>query len=574
LSIALSDSVSTFRCPAAQLTLTPSLQRGNGWTTPLASGPAPTVVTTGGATTLTVVRDVPEERQFVTIATAYDDLPAIFVTTRLRVTKETKAQYYFLQSSLPCDQYVTAGGPVTLDKRDWTTLPWQPWWYVARHRGGVAILPTNVAGCAPSKGSALFFHALPKGAPLCVGDSLDAGFGLAGVSDAPAAAELCRRAQAKGVAALQPWLRPDEKVDFGSPAPPWLREAEVYNLYYRPAAQWTEAVVSTKLKGFPLIVGSTPDAAALARCHRQGVKVLYYVCCTCLLDTDLQVKSGGRIYSEWSECVDSGSRDLKDHPDWVCIDKDGHPQHDAWGMAHGHKGLLNTCLHQSGLREAVLREVRLLMALGYDGVFVDLAGPTVECYGDKCGKHTHEHPEWSNTQAYEELLKAIYAEVKRFGPDRVVMQNTCTGIIDSHWASCDSQMLEAVPFGEGSTKLSLSPPEMRWTTLRQAAAVAAGKIPVILPYFGGVADIEAVKSAAMASYAWARVSGFLWADAFGLTDIKGLEGFGRQLYGQRTGSPTAPVASEEQGLSRRFKTGQWRLEFGPTGDPKGTFTAD
>jgi hypothetical protein len=438
----------------------------------------------------------------------------------------------------------------------------------------VEILPTNVGGRAPGDGSSLFLHALPKGAQLSVGDSLDASFGLAAVPDSHAAAELYRQVKAKHVAALQPWLRPDEKVSYGQPAPQWLRDAEIYNLYYHPTAQWTDEVVSTKLKSFPLIIGSTPDPAALARCHRQGIKVLHYVVFTCLLDTELQIKNGGKVYSEWTESIDNGARDLKNHPDWVCIDKNGNPQHDAWGMEHGHKGLLNTCLHQKGLREAALRQVRMLMELGYDGVFIDLAGPTVECYGDKFGKHKHEHPEWNNTQAYEDLLKAIYAEVKRFGKDRIVMQNTCTGFIRSHWASCDSQMLEAAPFGEGSTKPGMTPPEMIWTTLRQADAVKAGKVPVILPYFGGVSDLDAVKSAALTSEAWARVSGFLWADALTLQNIKGLEDFSRDLYSQQTGSPTGPLVFDESGLSRQFKTGKWRLLFSPTGGAKGAFVPD
>ncbi|MEI6501155.1 MAG: putative glycoside hydrolase, partial [Armatimonadota bacterium] len=371
------------------------------------------------------------------------------------------------------------------------------------------------------------------------------------------------QARSRQVAALQPWLRPDEKWDYGKPAPAWLRDAEVYNLYYRNAAQWTDEVVSTKLKGFPLIVGSTPDPAALERCHRQGIKLLHYVVYTCLLDTALQVKEGGQVYSEWTESVDNESRDLKNHPDWVCLDKDGKAQHDAWGMEHGHKGLLNTCLHQRGLREAAVRQVRMLMERGYDGVFIDLAGPTVECYGDKLGKHQHEHPEWSNTQAYEELLKAIYGEVKRFGDDRIVMQNTCTGIIQSHWASCDSQMLEAVPYAAGSTALRMTAPELLWTTLRQADAVKAGKVPVILPYFGGVADLQAVKAAALNSYAWARVSGFLWADGFGLGDLKGLESFSRELYSKRTGKPTGPLTFDEHGLRRPFKDGLLRFDVPP-----------
>lgn len=194
--------------------------------------------------------------------------------------------------------------------------------------------------------------------------------------------------------------------------------------------------VRSKLKVFPCISGRTPDKAALEKCHRNGIRLTHYVCYTCLLDTEQQVREGGSVYSEWSESIDCETRDLKDHPDWKCMDKDGNVQEDAWGQSFHHPGLLNTCLHQPGLHEAAVRQVTILMEAGYDGVFVDLAGPTVECYGPKFGKHDHEHPDWPNTQAYEELLRKICETVKSYGEDRIVIQNTCVSLMPSHWAWC------------------------------------------------------------------------------------------------------------------------------------------
>lgn len=566
LSVALADGTMTFTGGGAQFDIRPNLQLGTGFTLPSPATKTPQVLQSKAATALQVTFPVAEARELEITARGYDRLPVIFVTTKLRVLDHSRAQYYYLQTSLPCTEYLGAGPdqPVqlSLDTSVWDSMAWRPWWFIPRETGGVAILPTNVGGRAPGPSSAIFLHALPRGELLSVGDSLEASFGLAAAPDAQTAEDVYRLARERQVAELQPWLR-EETWNYGKPAPRWLREAEMYNLYYRPAAQWTEEVVANKLKGFPFIIGSTPDRAALERCHRHGIKLLHYVVYTCLLDTALQVKEGGQVYSEWTESIDHENRDLAKHPDWVCISQDGNIQHDAWGMEHGHKGLLNTCLHQPGLREAAVRQVRMLMEAGYDGVFIDLAGPTVECYGPKFGQHTHPHADWSNTQAYEALLRDIYRTVKQFGNDRVVMQNTCTGILQSHWATTDGQMLEAYPYGVGSTELRVPSAELRWRIFRHAEAVKRGKVIVALPYFGGVSDLEAVKQAAETSYAWTRIGGFLWADAFGLQDTKGLEDWSREFYARRAGKALGPVVGEDQLLMRDFDSEQAWLDIAP-----------
>lgn len=574
LTAARADATVTFRGRGQEFTLRPRLQLGSDWTAPLPSAAPALTERDRGTVRVRLSYPVPEDRRLTVTLTACEGVPAVFLTTRLEVLRDARAQYYFLQSSLPCPGYEVAAGSgdaaaaaqhsvrLALDPGKWDALRWADWWFVPRGASGIVLLPTNVGGRAPGEGSALYLHALPRNALLGAGDGLEVNVGLAAVPDAVAAAQVSAAAQARRVAVLRPWEARPARVDYGAPAPAWLRKAEVYNLYYRNAALWTPEVVESRLRGFPLIVGSTPDTAALQRCHERGLKLLHYVVYTCLLDTKQQVAGGGQVYSEWSESADCESRDLADHPDWVCLDTEGKPVHDAWGLAHGHPGLLNTCLHQPGLRRAAVHQVELLMQRGYDGVFIDLAGPTVECHGAALGQHRHEHPDWSNTRAYEELLAEIYAAVKRYGSDRIVMQNTCTGLLDSHWASCDSQMLEAVPYAEGSLDQRLTPPEFRWYALRQQPAVQAGKVPVVLTYFGGAPEAAAVQAAAETSYAWARLSGFLWADAFGLQDLPGLAEWSRRFYARRLGAPRGPVAETADGLVRQFAEGTVRLHLG------------
>lgn len=558
LAASLDSAALTLRAPGGDITLQPNLQLDQGWTQPEPASEALQWDRRAERVQVTITYPVARSRRFTVLLSAYAGVEAVFATSRLQVLDEARGQYYYWQSSLSGDHYLCPGpeGVSRVDYKvdEWDSMPWRDWWFVPRGEGGTAILPTTVAGRAPGQGGGIFLHAVPRSSLIDPTTSLDAGFGLAFVDDASAAEALSRTARQTKVAALDPGSLPAEPLDYGRPAPEWLREAEVYNLYYRDRAQWTDQNVEDKLKGFPLIVGSTLDKVALDRCHARGIRLLHYVVYTCLLDTEHQVKEGGKVYTEWSESLGNETRDLKDHPDWVCIDKEGKIQHDGWGQEHGHPGLLNTCLHQRGLKEAAVRQVRMLMELGYDGVFIDLSGPTVECYGDELGKHTHPRPEWTNTQAYEDVLRAIYGAVKSFGDDRIVMQNTCTGILPSHWAYCDSQMLEAFPYGAESAALRQPWSELQWHMTRQAEAVAHGKVPVVLPYFGaGTAD--QMRNAALLSRAYTAMAGFLWADALGLRDVAAAQPLSQEIYAARLGAPTGTVQRARGATYRAFERG-------------------
>lgn len=565
LTIALADARLNFRGNGQDLSLHVNLQQADGWTPPQPATEKPHTVKGTGFLQVSIKYPVSEQREFYLGASAHATVPGLYVTSRLRVLDQTRGQYYYWQSDLTADHYFAPGqsGPTrTKFKLDaWDGLPWRQWWFIPRGATGLAILPTNDGGRPPGPAGCLFLHALPRSNTISPGDTLDASFGLAAVADAKAAAAVAQKAYAAGLGALAPWSMAEQKWDYGKPAPQWLRDAEIYNLYYRNAAQWTDENVNNKLKGHPFIIGSTPDVAALERCHKAGVRLLHYVVYTCLLDTEMQVREGGRVYSEWTESVDNENRDLAKHPDWVCITAAGTIQKDAWGQEHGHKGLLNTCLHQRGLQDAAVRQVRILMERGYDGVFIDLAGPVPECYGPKYGKHTHPQNR-TNTQAYQELLQRLYDEVKRHGNDRVVIQNTCTALLPSQWVSCDSQMLEAFPYGAGSTNLRATVPELRWQRLRHAEAIRRGKVPVLLAYFGGE-DKEQIKRAALLSHAYARAAGFLWADGLGLLDIPGLEDLAKSLYATRTGPPTAPAQELDGVLTRKLTRGSVAANLNP-----------
>ena len=560
LSVSLTDAELHLASPQGDCVVTPSLQRGDGWTKPTRATLKPRIVTDVRGLEALITYPVAEEREFVLRIEARRGVVGFFVTSRLKVLTGTRGQYYFWQTNLHPDRY-SAPGPqgareIPFRLKEWDPLPWREWWYLPGVTGGVAMLPTNVAGRCPGEGGGVFLHALPRSTTLCPGESLEARFGLAGVKDAAAAAALSAQARGARIAALDPCgeARRPSGVDYGTPAPKWLREAEIYNLYYRSAPDWTDEVVRTKLAGFPFISGSTPDKAALDRCHKAGVKLTHYIVYTCLLDTAMQVREGGKVYSEWFESLNNETRDLKDHPDWVCIDAKGGIQKDAWGQSFHHPGLLNTCLHQQGLHEAAVRQTKMLMGLGYDGVFIDLAGPTVECYGPKFGKHTHTDGKATNTEAYQALLREVYRAAKGSGSDRIVIQNTCTATQANQWSYTDAQMLEAFPFGEGSGDLRSTWPEMQWIAARCAEAVKRGKVVVLLPYLGGAPPEKLIRNA-LFSLAYAEMSDFLWADALSLEAAKGCEVPARELYRARLGRRTAEPKRVGEALYCAFEKG-------------------
>jgi hypothetical protein len=562
LCASLANATLTLKSPQGQWIMQPALQQGNGWTTPSHADGEPRLHRTADRVAVEIRYPAADQRRFTLKLEACAGVPAVFVTSRLEVLADPRNQYYFWGTSFSPTHQVSPGahGFQRMDfgeGKTWNTIPWNRWWFLDSAHGGLAIFPTNCGGRGPGKQGCLTLNALPHSRILAPGDSLDARFGVAGAGSAEVVEKLWAAVEARKIAAVTPWTddAPAGEV-YGKPAPKWLRDAEICNFYYRPAAQWTDEVVKKSLSRFPLIVGSTPDKAALEKCHKAGIRLLHYVCYTCLLDTDMQVREGGNVYSEWSESKDCQSRDLKNHPDWICIDAHGKIQKDAWGQDHHHPGLLNTCLHQKGLRDAPVRHVRLLMEMGFDGLFIDLAGPTVECYGPRFGKHKHEAPNQSNTEAYEELMRAIYHAVKQYGDDRIVMQNTCTSIVPSHWAYCDAQLLEAYPYNDTSQDLTVTWPELWWNGNRHGRAVAHGKIPVIMPYFPKLPDEKAWQAASV-SLAYARLFGFLWADGFTLQDVLGNRA--DAVYRLRLGQPSALWQRSGDTLWRGFPAGNVTL---------------
>lgn len=253
-----------------------------------------------------------------------------------------------------------------------------------------------------------------------------------------------------------------------------------------------------------------------------------------LLNTEIEAKARGRVYYEWTQAVDHDALDLVNHPDWICIDKDGKDVPSIWGSNNGHPGLFYTCFHQQGLHDAALAQVRKLMEMGADGVFIDNAGPVAECFGAQFGKH--RHPETgSNTKMYQRLQQEVYELVKSFGTDRIVMINS--GIIPEQWAWSDAQMWESCICGAGTAERMQEWIELEYEGRIHAEAVRHGKVPVILSYLD------------------ARLYGFPWADWFTLSKTDHDKRLAKATYVARLGKPLGPPKQSGKVWYREFEKG-------------------
>lgn len=556
VSINLGNAVVTLDSPYGTYQFVPFLSHRNEWVQPSRTSGAPAISRQNGSVRVEVTFPVEGERTFTLQVDAYKGIPAVFVTSWLRVVSGPRPEYYFWNIDHTFDHYWASKSGRTsrieADKSKWSELGFNDWFFLPGKSGGLALFSRGEIGRAPGQDGCPHIWALPRSKYLALGSSMDAGFGIAGVRDADETDRLWSSIRARKIPALS--RIPDKLtgVDYGRPAPLWLQQAESYNGFYQAKPAWDRRNIREKLSRFPLIVGVPHDKAVIDRCHRAGIRVIAYVNYMELLDTEVETKAKGRIYYEWLQSAEHESLDIARHRDWVCIGENGEEVKSVWGSNHGHPGLFYTCFHQAGLQQAALGQVRAIMEMGADGVFIDNAGAVADCCGDRFGRHPHPDPSMNNTQMYELLQRRIYELVKSFGEDRIVMQNS--GIIPSHWAYCDAQMWEACVWGNGTPGRMQEWEELEYAGTEAEEAVKRGKTVVLLSYLDAAPKGEAVDRALYA-YCYARLFGFLWADWFGFEETPGCTEPAHDLYSVRLGRPVSSIKRSKDAIYRVFEHG-------------------
>lgn len=522
LTVALADAALQLDTPYGSRDLVVNISSPSGWVQPSQAVSPPKIYRGKDSVAALMTFDVPNDRKLVLHVDAYPGIDAVFVKSSITGLYGGVSDCCFWAWSETLDSYIT---PTMSGPQERKTLPkttrfdYSDWVFLPGPTGGLAVLTNGVVGYLPGEP---FISALPKSRFLHPGETLDIGFGLAGLSDASEAAALSRLARGKPIPALKRAnIRAQAKTDYGVPAPGWLRNADMYNGSY---GDWSNDLI--------------------AKAHMSGARAIVRVDYTRLPNSETQPPATDKLDMP-DEADPDGLLDLAGHPDWVCIDSQGNPR-------ESEPGLSNTCLHQADLRHAALTHVCNIMNLGADGIFLDNAVPVRECCGPQFGKHTHSNPDATNTDAFEALAREIYKLVKSFGDDKIVVHNS--GIAPSHWSYCDAQMWEGFRFDKGASEPVNEWSELQYAAEEHADAVRHGKVPVVLTYWGSM-PADQCKSGALYTYAFTRLYGWLMADWFDLTLSPENQNLAKAIYTVRLGKPLGDAKPAGDALYRVFEKG-------------------
>lgn len=532
-----------------------NLKSGDDWKVVGLPGEQKILDLPSGEKSLEIIYPIPENRDFVLNVQTFAEGGALVVGKIINRGSGVKTEYYFWDWQNFSKEYSGEFGTAQNNPNIWSNCISSPWYYLpVDDESGLAMAtPYGTIGRSPGETAINFHRPLLGTYDIKPGQAYVNGFAVKMVSN-PEEAKVW--AMDSAVREKLPPQITAGAIDYGPQAAPgWVVNAPIAGGWYRPSTHgdfWSEDFVSKTLVQLPFVIGSQPTPTVLERFHRHGGKLIYYVIYVELLNTQKQVAGDRGVYPEWYESVLSNERDLANHPEWVCIDEKGKERWSVFGQQCNHPGLFYTCFHQEDLQAAALRQIRRLMEMGYDGIFVDLAAPVQPCFGDKFGVHQHAEPEKSNTEKYYELLDAIYREVKSFGNDRIVILN---GGVEANFPRADVVMWETIMYDYHLSKDEWvqSPEELVALGLRYRDAEAAGKklMPLVYLNRGENLDEQDMIHRAVCSYAYTICFNFCWTDYMSLYEV--LPEFAQKLYQLDLGKPA--------GQSKRLDNGLWYRDF-------------
>jgi len=307
-------------------------------------------------------------------------------------------------------------------------------------------------------------------------------------------------------------------------APGWLNDAEVCNGWYR---QWTDEAIAA-MRDVPFVIGVPLDKKVIEKAHGQGTRVLVYV-------TFYQMPPG-RTYQ---------NADISEHADWNVIHPDGTEGISVFDSTDN-PGWRTVCPNSPGYRKYVLEYTKFVMDQGADGLFIDNGHPDVTCEAPKFRRHEHIYPGKDNIYAYRELLKDVRALVKRYGEDKIIIVNP--GEPRKAWVgACDGQMFESYICTHAADHRWHDEARLVKTQKEWGPLAEQGNALVALSYIGHTSNPP--REDAFYCYAWARLSGFIWADWFTAKDVA------RALYKVRLGEATGPMTTGDGFYMRGFERG-------------------
>ncbi|BDI33588.1 hypothetical protein CCAX7_56390 [Capsulimonas corticalis] len=563
-TVSLSNARIELKTPGKTYHLKTSIIQDGAWVEPTAPAGAPAVHQDDKGTNVEIVYPVTGNRQFILDVSAYKDLPGIYLVSKLKSLGALHSDYFFWswEGNGKTPEVPGAVGPVAreTDPATYDRIGAYDWVYLPEDTGGLALFSKQTVGFGPSTDHMAFLNAIPNNQLIGGGSSLNMGMGLVSVQTPQEAADLLRKLRARKIPALNVGVDMPSlsAVNYGRPAPKWARGIDKYNCWpFASCApkQWGDAEIKEWFADFPLVSHIPNDPAIIARLHKARRHAIMYINFMEMLDSVAQKAVGpkGEAYfkGNWEQIVDHENMDLSKHPNWIAYDKEGKARQSVWGAQANVPGLYNTCLHQADLQDAAIAQLKKVMALGVDGIFIDNAGPIQECYGDQFGKHTHSDGK-TNTEMYNLLMQRVYKVVKSYGDDKIVILNS--GITPDQWAYSDVQMWESCLYGSGVVAPTTEWPDAKYMGELQADAERHGKVPVILSYF--LDQPAAVRSdRVLYTYAYARLYGMGWGDWYSAMGNECEKRASRDLYAVDLGKPQGKVLANGRAYSRMFEKG-------------------
>jgi len=320
--------------------------------------------------------------------------------------------------------------------------------------------------------------------------------------------------------------QPATKIDFGEPAPAWLRDSESYGFGYS-GNDWP-SLAESKVK---FVTHCPVNRDFFARCHALGIRCFPYV-------------------TFYQGCATESYQNvnLKDRPDFIEVDAQGNLKRTGFWESEDAKNMYTTCPNVAAYQDAMVAWVERIMKLGADGVFVDNISSRAECFGPKFGKHEHLYGDQNH--AYAMLLKRVRQLIKRYQPEGALIVNSASPLYTpaEYWKYIDADMLESYICTWVSKERWFD-----WKThwheqgIKLRPYIAAGKQVQALSYLGHTP--YGIQEDALFCYATARLAGFVWNGGFATQPEVAA------LYRLRLGKPLGEEVEEDGIYWRAFEAG-------------------
>jgi|GEM_PF-1119599 len=318
-----------------------------------------------------------------------------------------------------------------------------------------------------------------------------------------------------------------QQQGMGESAPDWMVNAETYASY-----SWRDTWNALAQSKVAFITHCPANREYFARCRALNIRTFPYV-------TFFHANTHGDSNMFYT------SVNLREHPEWIEIDAKGERKRSKFWVYEDMKNEYLVCPNTAGYQEAMVAQVRRLMEMGADGVFVDVVTTREECHGQKFGVHKHLYDDQNH--AYAMLLKRVRAEIKKIRPDGALIGNSgnIAGLPQEFVPHLDADMLESYILSWASNERN-----NRWLEKNRNMEpyVRAGKVILAHDTLGSTAF--GMREDGFFAYASAQLGGLIWNEGLSISIPEIAD-----LHRIRLGKPLTEAREENGVYYRAFENG-------------------